>query len=304
MDIKRLQYFVTAAEEGNLHRAAERLHVVQPALSKQIAALESELGCQLFARIRGRLHLTPAGQQYLADARQILLSVQQAGERARRVAAGHSGLLRIGFRETAGRSKVVSGSFSEFRASYPDVELQLNQLTSPLQCEALRKRELDLGFIYLSADHDYGLAHLSIAEDSFWLALPHNHPLCAQPEIHLRELDNEPFIWLARHRQFYYADRLMANALRGGLTPRIIQEADSETTALNLVAVGMGLSFVVAPAGVTAHENVVLKPVVELPERLRLALAWNPDDVTAATANFVEIVRANLARQESGQKLR
>lgn len=290
MDIKRLRYFVAAAEEENLHRAAQRLHVVQPALSKQIAALEQELDCDLFTRAKGRIRLTPAGQQYLRDVRQILRDVQMAAERAQQTATGQAGMLRIGFRETAGRSQIVSRSFSEFRAGYPKVELRLNQLTSPIQCEALRAGELDAGFVYLSPDHDRELERLPLARDHFFLALPRAHPLAAKRRIHLHDLRDESFIWLARSRNAYYSDALLRDCIGNGLTPKIIQEADSDATSLNLVAVGMGISFVVSATADPPLPDVLLKPVAELDQALTLALVWNAATSSALTANFVATV--------------
>lgn len=298
MDIRRLRYFVAAAEEQNLHRAAARLHVVQPALSKQIASLEGELGCALFERSKGRIRLTPAGQQYLQDARQILRDVQLARERARQTAAGQIGALRVGFRENAGRSQVVSRAFSEFRGQYPTVELRLSQLTSPAQCAALRAGELDAGFVYLSPEHDHGLDHFALTSDHFFLALHRDHELAGKRHIHLRTLQQQPFIWLAHSRNAYYSDALLRNCIAGGLTPRVIQESDSDATTLNLVAVGMGIGFVVAATVTPPLPDVVLKPVVELEQALTLALAWNPAAGSALTANFITTVKKISAAQK------
>lgn len=291
MDLRRLRYFVVAAEEENFRRAASRLHVAQPALSKQIAVLEAELGCALFIRSKRRIFLSPAGRLYLDDARRILRDVELATERVRQAAAGQLGVLRIGFRETAGRSQIVSRSFGEFRGACPGVELRLNQMTSPAQCEALRAGELDAGFVYLSPEHDRGLARIPVATDRFYLALHRHHPLAKKRQIHLRDLVDEAFIWLARSRNAYYSDALLRDCIRGGLTPKIIQEADSEATAMNLVAVGMGASFVVSASVESSLPDVVLKPVVELDSQLTLALVWVDDGSAPLTQNFVDAVR-------------
>jgi DNA-binding transcriptional LysR family regulator len=291
MDIKRLRYFIAAAEDENLHRAAARLHVVQPALSKQIVALEQELGCKLFLRSKGRIHLTPAGRQYLDDARRIMRELQQARERAVQIALGQLGLLRVGFRETAGRSQIVSGALNDFRSRHPDVEIRLNQLTSPAQCEALRRGELDVGFVYRSDEHGHGLEHLPLGTDHFFLAMPRSHALADRKHIDLADLVDQPFIWLARSRNAYYSDALLHDCMHGGLTPRVIQEADSDATALNLVAVGMGISFVVSPTDASPLPNVVLRRVRQLDHPLQLVLAWNDERKSAHTANFIDVVR-------------
>jgi DNA-binding transcriptional LysR family regulator len=292
MELRHLRYFVIAAEEENFHRAAVRLHVAQPALSKQIAQLEAELGCPLFVRAKGRVFLSEAGRLYVDDARRILRDVGLANERARQAAAGQIGALRVGFRETAGRSQIVSRSFSFFRQSFPEVELRLQQMTSPAQCTALNAGELDAGFIYLSSEHDRGLAHFEVATDHFYLALHRAHLLAQRDAIHLHDLETESFLWLARSRNAYYSDTLLRTCIAGGLAPRIIQEVDSEATALNLVAVGMGASFIVAASEISPLPSVVFKKVIELDNVLTLALVWPENSQSALTAQFVDTVRA------------
>ncbi|MDB6060953.1 MAG: transcriptional regulator, LysR family [Verrucomicrobiaceae bacterium] len=291
MELRHLRYFVIAAEEENFRRAAERLHVAQPALSKQIALLEAELGCALFTRSKGRVYLSEVGRMYLEDVRRILLDVEQATERIRQAASGQIGTLRVGFRETAGRSRTVSRSFSFFRQKFSSVELRLQQMTSPAQCTALRAGELDAGFIYLSPEHDHGLARIEVAVDRFYLALHRAHPLASKPAIHLHDLDTESFLWLARSRNAYYSDTLLRTCIAGGLAPRIIQEVDSEATALNLVAVGMGVSFIVAASEVSPLSSIVFKRVVELDNTLTLALVWPENTNSPLTNKFVETVR-------------
>lgn len=293
MDIRRLRYFLAAAEEENLHRAAARLHIVQPALSKQIAQLEAELGCALFTRAKQRIALTASGRLFMADARRLLRDLEAAKERLQQASIGLLGTLNIGFRETAARSPLVSRSISQFRTAYPRVELRLNQMNSPAQCAALRNGELDVGFIYLSPEHDHGLQRLPIAADRFFLALHRANPLAKKKQLLLRDLTGQPFIWLARSRNAYYSDALLRDCHRLGFSPNIIQEADSDATALNLVAVGLGISFVVAAA--SPLPDVVLKPVLELDHSLTLALAWNGEINSPLVDNFVATAREIIA---------
>jgi len=299
MELRRLRYFVVAAEEENFHRAAARLHVAQPALSKQIALLEGELDCLLFSRVRRRVYLTPAGRLYLEDARRIIRELDKANARVRLAASGQRGILRTGLRESAGRSPVVSRVCSRFRQAYPDVELRLQQMTSPAQCEGLRSGELDAGFIYLSPKHDVGLERIPITKDRFYLALHRAHPLARRRRVCLADLVEEPFIWLARSHNAYYSDALLRDCIAGGLTPRIIQEADSEPMSLNLVAVGMGSSFVVAASDEAPLPGVVLKPVLELDTALTLALVWRSDAPSPLVDNFVEILQGLLSDPHS-----
>ncbi len=292
MDLRRLTYFVAAAEEENFHRAAARLDIAQSALSKQIAALEAELGCALFDRVRRRVRLSAAGRSFLRDVRQLLRELDLAAERARLAARGQLGALRLGFRETAGRAPLLSQAVSQFRASYPEVEVRLTQMTSPGQRAALRAGELDAGFIYLPQELDPDLDAWPIAEDRFYLAIAPSHPLVDRSHIELADLTAEPFIWLSREKNAYFAERLMRQCLQAGLTPRIVQEADSEATILNLVATGMAVAFIVSGSPQPWLPGVVFKPVVGLYEVLTLALVWQREQPSPATLNFVELLKS------------
>ena len=130
MELRHLRYFVTVGEEQHYGRAAERLHIAQPALSRQIQDLEREIGFKLFDRLSRGVKISAAGKLFLEDARRILQQVDQATQRARRVAFGQSGTLRIGFVESISWHGVVPESFRQFRERRPDVELQLRPLSS------------------------------------------------------------------------------------------------------------------------------------------------------------------------------
>src|SRR6267154_6626522 len=143
MELRHLRYFVAIGEEQHYGRAARRLRVAQPALSRQIQDLEEEVGFKLFDRLPRGVKLSVAGKLFLEDARRILQAVSEATARAAHVARGQSGTLRVGFTENASWHGVVPDSFRQFRKNHPDAELQLNPLTSLEQFEAVRSGRLD-----------------------------------------------------------------------------------------------------------------------------------------------------------------
>ena len=147
MELRHLRYFVAVGEEQHYGRAALRLRVVQPALSRQIQDLEKEVGFKLFERLPRGVKLSPAGKLFLEDARRILQDVNEAAARAARVARGQSGTLRVGFSENASWRGVVPESLRRFREIQPDAELQLQPLPSSEQLEAIRSSRLDAGFV-------------------------------------------------------------------------------------------------------------------------------------------------------------
>jgi DNA-binding transcriptional LysR family regulator len=147
MELRHLRYFVAVGEEQHYGRAADRLRLAQPALSRQIQDLEEEIGFKLFERLPRGVKLNAAGQQFLKDARRILQEVNEATLRADRIARGHSGTLRIGFLEHTSWAGVVPNSFRRFRELRPNVELQLQPATTIEQLDAIRSGHLDAGFL-------------------------------------------------------------------------------------------------------------------------------------------------------------
>src|SRR5712671_4225942 len=148
MELRHLRYFMAVGEEQHYGRAAQRLRVAQPALSRQIQDLEQEVGFKLFDRLPRGVKLSAAGKLFLEDASRILRDVNEAAARAARVARGQSGTLRIGFTENASWRGVVPESFRRFRERQPDAELQLTPATSLEQIEAIRSGRLDAGFVF------------------------------------------------------------------------------------------------------------------------------------------------------------
>jgi len=188
MELRHLRYFVAVGEEQHYGRAALRLRVVQPALSRQIQDLEEEVGFKLFERLPRGVKLSPAGKLFLKDARRILQDVNEAAARAARVARGQSGTLRVGFSENASWRGVVPESFRRFREIQPDAELQLQPLPSLEQLEAIRSGRLDAGFVLDMPKADPELERLRVAIQRIELAVPTEHPLTRLKELRLRDL--------------------------------------------------------------------------------------------------------------------
>ena len=177
MELRHLRYFLAIGEEQHYGRAARRLRVAQPALSRQIQDLEEELGFTLFDRLPRGVRLSLAGQLFLEDARRILLEISDAAARAGRVASGRSGTLRVGFTENSCWRGVVPESFRRFRELQPDAELQLRPSASVEQIEAIRAGRLDAGFVNFMPKSDPDLDQFLVAIQHVELAAPKGHPL-------------------------------------------------------------------------------------------------------------------------------
>jgi DNA-binding transcriptional LysR family regulator len=290
MELRHLRYFVAVGEEQHFGRAADRLHLAQPALTRQIQDLEKEIGFELFERLPRGVKLNPAGKQFLMDARRILQDVSEATLRASRVARGQSGTLRIGFLEHISWSGVVPNSFARFREARPSVELQLQPSTTLEQLDAIRSGSLDAGFIHHMPKDDQDLDQLLVGTARIVLAVPKRHPLTKLKKLHLRDLVDVPFVWFPRRASPVLYDRLIHECVRGGLaSPRVVQEGLNEATILSLVSAGMGVGWVLDTAR-GRSPNVIMQ-VADMDVPLPLNLAWRKDNISPLLAGFIQEVR-------------
>ena len=296
MELRHLRYFLAVGEEEHYGRAAQRLRVAQPALSRQIQDLEEEIGFKLFERLRRGVKLGAAGKLFLDDTRRILHDVNEATARAARVALGRSGTLRVGFTESASWQGVVPHSFRRFRELRPDAELQLQPSPSLRQLEAIRSGHLDAGFVregqFNMPKTDLELELLPVAVQYIELAALRRHPLTKLKTLRLRDLAEAPFVWFPRRESPALYDRLMQECFRGGLkSPRIVQEGLDEATILSLVATGLGVGWVLGTSRWRCPKSVVIMSVVDLNLPQPLALAWRRDNTSPLLATFVAEVQ-------------
>jgi DNA-binding transcriptional LysR family regulator len=288
MELRHLRYFVCVGEEQHFGRAAKRLRIAQPALSRQIQDLEKELGFALFERLPRGVILSAAGKLYLSDARRILQDVHEAKLRAERIATGRAGTLRVGFGETQSWRGVVPDSFRRFRQRHPDVELELHPMASDDQMEAIRLGKLDAGFTFGLTPPPAEFTHRKVAQGKLILALPKGHPLTQSTRLRLRDLRDVPLVWFHRwvHPLFY--DRLVNACVRGGLTmPRIVQHVPDHATMLSLVSCRLGAAFVSEATRWQCPRGVVLRPVIDLNFPLTFYLIWKESNLSPLVRKFV-----------------
>jgi DNA-binding transcriptional LysR family regulator len=288
MDVRDLRYFIAVAEQSSFSRAANLLNVVQSAVSHRIQALEREVGTALFSRQARSVRLTEAGALLLTDARGILTSLEAAKERLRQLTAGEIGRLRIGFQSASCRRRIVSESLIEFRTSFPDVELELSPMMASSMETALQAGEIDGGFFYRHGDPSLSFRRLYI--DNWQLALPSSHPLASAKQVALGDLRDESFIVLPRKITPILHDRILAACLAGGLTPKVVQEAFEEAMVLNLVALGLGVAFVLDSLPTELNGNVVLKRVAGFNVPTELCFSWKQANSNPILGRFLEVL--------------
>ena len=292
MELRQLQYFLAVAEELSFVRAAERLQIAQPPLSRQIRQLEQEIGVELFRRTKRRVELTEAGEAFVIEARQILAQIEQGIRVAQRASRGEIGRLVVGF-EGSSTYDVIPMSLKIYRERFPAVELVVYAMTTEEQIEALLERHIDLGFV-VSPLNDSRLAIETILSESLLLALPENHPFASQSEVQVQQLESEPFITFQRDRGCGLYDRVIAVCQSAGFSPRVIQEADEMQVILGFVAAELGITLLSASVVNFQRPGVVYRRLQSAAPKLSLALAWRRNEPSAIRQAFVEVVRECL----------
>jgi len=276
MELRQLRYFVAVAEELHFRRAAERLHISQPPLSQQIRALEDELGFALLIRTRRRVQLTPAGEAFLRDARALLGELDGAVATARRIDAGQTGRLRIGFVGSALLS-IVPGTVERFRASRPGVAIELRERSTVDQLRAVAAGVIDVGLVRPPIDDDGGLRAQTVLRERTVAALPAGHPLAALGRVPLRRLADEPLVLFPRDQAPGFHDLLIGALADTGAGPRVLQYAPEMLTIIGLVAAGIGVSLAPASVARLALDGVAYRPVEGAPSSDLVAITRAAD---------------------------
>lgn len=282
IDLRKLEQFVAVAEELHFHRAAARLNMSQPPLTSAIRLLEEDLGVTLIERGNRVLGLTPAGQNFLIEAREILHQMERAIANARDTAAGRVGVMKLGYVGSALYGRLPDVIYG-FRATHPEVRLEMREMTTATQVKALREGDLDVGVLIPPLTSAEEIELSAFDRDRLCLALPKEHPLREKQNLSLTDLVEEPFLlWpMVEGRGFYLqVIRLCADA---GFVPKIAQEAHDIHAVLSLVAVGAGVSIVPESMSSFRTDRIGYHPLHGIETGFALDLAFRePSPTTKA----------------------
>jgi DNA-binding transcriptional LysR family regulator len=290
VDRFRLECFVALAEELHFHRAAERCHVSQPAMSQQVRNLERELGVQLAHRTKRTVVLTPAGEVFLREARKTLRQLDLAVLLAQRTDRGEIGQLTVGV-----TSPALYVLFPEaarlFRAALPRVGMIVRELTTAEQEKALRAGDIDVGLIHPPLD-DTGLRAEEVARAPFHLALPTAHPLARSGSVELAELAGQRFVIFPRQIAPQLYDTIISMCQDAGFSLEIAMEAYPAQSIIALVSSGVGLGFIAGEMQRLNRPGVAYRPLRGAGPQLSVGVAHHPDGVSPAVEAFVDAARA------------
>lgn len=287
MELRQLRYFVAVAEELHFRRAAARLHISQPPLSQQIAALEHELGVRLLERTRRRVELTPAGEAFLRDARATLAELDVAVSTARAIDAGQQGVLRVGFVGSALLS-IVPATVQQFRRTRPGVEIELRERSTVEQLRAVGTGLVDVGLVRPPIETDESLHTEVVLRERTVAAIPEGHELARLRRVPLRRLAAEPLVLFPRRQAPGYHDLLIGRLAATGTTPHVVQYAPEMMTIIGLVAAGIGVSPVPASLAHLAIDGVTYRPLSGAPDTELVAVTRAAEQSTLVRAFLAE----------------
>ena len=296
VEMRHLRYFVSVAQEGSFRAAADRLHITQPPLTRQVQQLEDILGTELFVRQPRGVALTTAGRMLLEDAQNILSLTEQALDRSRIAGRGELGRIDIGVFGSAGLN-FVPRIIQDYRCLYPQVEVVLHNLDRSSQIKALHERRLTLAFNRYFED-EIGLEWEVLLTERMHVAVPMSHPLAKHRELALADLTEQPLILYPRKPRPGFIDHVMRLFHAQNLQPHLEQEVDDVVTAVALVAAGVGLSLVVDSSCNLKLPGVVYVPLHRLDKAIvNLCMIHRKDDNSPLLQNFVRVARKQKNRK-------
>lgn len=287
---RQLRYFLTIAEVGSLGKAAQMLHIAQPALSRQLRLLEEDVGAQLMQRHARGVSLTAAGQSYYESVTQLLRDSDAAAVRAQQVSNGTVGHIRFGVSETAAWNSELLAAISEFRKECAGVSFAVEAALSGVVTEHVINGRLDLAVAYNGPLLDS--AALSIApwtEDVYHVAVHEASPLAGRAHVTLNDLRNESFVSFERQLAPQLYDGLTRHLVDRGVNLSVVQHGTSLMTVLILVACGVGCAFV--PGSTRQHlpTNVRLLPVTDLGLQVPIGVVWRKDNLSPLIPRFLKL---------------
>jgi len=292
MELRHLRYFQAVARELSFSRAARRLHMAQPPLSRQIRQLEEELGAELINRAARPLQLTPAGRFFFEQSAQLLDRVEEMSEATRRIAGGKREWFGIGFVPS-----MLYGLLPElirrFRTAAQGVEVGLVELTTVQQAEALKAGRIDVGFGRLVLE-DREISCEVILEEPLVAALSAQHRLLSAQRVGLRRLAAEPLILYPARPRPSYADQVLQVFRSRGLAPTVAMEVNELQTAMGLVAAGVGVALVPASMQRLYRDDVAYRPLSDAGVMSPVLMHFRAGDRSAHLARFRALVAQAL----------
>lgn len=287
MEVRQLQYFLGVANELHFSKAAEKLFIAQPALSRQIQALEESLGVLLFERNKRNVKLTSAGEYLREEATQVLSQLENITKRTQLIHKGEEGEIRIGHPGSAIYS-VIPPLLSKLRTDFPQIKANLSEILEDDLFGFLKNYQIDVGFIR-EPFVDMHLNTKVLLKESFALVLPDNHWITSENFTSLAQIKNEPFVLPPRHAGSTYYDLLVRMCEREKFSPNVVHESIHGATILRLVEYNLGVSIMPISYRLSTAMRVKFIELKDIPERTQLSMAWRKNDKNPILQNFLKV---------------
>ncbi|HTL58569.1 MAG TPA: LysR substrate-binding domain-containing protein [Candidatus Limnocylindrales bacterium] len=293
MELRHLRYFVAVAENLNFTKAAAKLHLAQPSLTRQIHNLEEEIGVRLLSRSKSHVALTEEGRCFLTDARRILALATESILAVQRLSRGETGELNIAYLPNFD-FELLPETLRAFRQAFPHIALNLFDMSPAEQFRALEARKIDLGFVGLPPPAGSGLYWECITRHRTIAVLPSKHRLARKRQVSLTDLENMFFVGMSERTHPGFRDWLNRTCQQVGFTPRVLQDAELEAALMTFVAEGLGVSLAREHIKKLPHPGVVFRPLAP-PIYGDYCIAWNRANEMRAVRQYIEIVKSFTA---------
>ena len=290
-DFRQARAFITVSEDLHFGKAAARLSMAQPALSRLIRGLEAAVGVSLFERSTRKVRLTAAGEAFAAECRLALGHVSRAVSAAQNAAEGHAGRLRVGYMDFAINGRLPQ-ILQAFRARHPQVRVDLDYMPTAMQHAALLEGRIDIAFIIGELESPKVL-NLLVEQDDFVALLPETHPLARQKTLRTADLANQPFVMGSEDTFSSFRARMFSVCHSAGFFPRIVQQASNTSGILGLVAAGVGVTIFAGNIRNLRRAGVAVKPLSDARQIIPTFAAWVADHPSAVLQRFRDVLILN-----------
>ena len=288
-DLRQIRYFVAIAEELHFRRAAERLGIAQPALSRAIQALEADLEVALFVRTNRSVQITAAGRVFLEGCREVLAQVDRTIEQTRSAHDGRVGSLRIGYTDFAIAGELPN-LMKGFQERLPRITLNPQHGVTMTQIQRMEDGKLDVGFV-TGPINRAGFDQCIVQSEAFQCVMADSHPLSCHNRISLAALADEDFVHGSSNDWQHFYDYLLPLCRRAGFVPRIVQEAFNTAGLIGLVSCGMGVTVLTERVCAALAPGLVVVPLDDVEERLVTSAIWRTDHLAGPAKHFVNYIR-------------
>ncbi|MGH1542864.1 MAG: LysR family transcriptional regulator [Arenicella sp.] len=288
-ELRHLRYFAAVAEELHFSRAAKRLNIAQPALSRTIANLEEQLGVRLLERSNRKVQLTVAGKVFLEGSQDMLACAEGLAIQTQKASKGEAGELIIGYTDFA-----INGSLPEilkvFRQHYPQITVEPIHGVTAQQLDKLKAGKIDIGFITGPIDVP-DFSQKVVQKDKFVVVFYESHPLADKEHIFLKDLSDESFVLGSTEHWHHFNDHLSRVCRLHGFTPKVIQRAYNSEGIFGLVACEMGITIHLECASNYLRKGLIVRPISDLEYKVQTAALWKHDDRSPARTVFANFIQ-------------